>query len=247
MPDRRQRRRQDHHLNAIAGVLPIASGDILYDGARIDSVPAHRRLAPASPWCPRGAASSPASRWKRTCAWARDSRSDRAAHRGRPRAHLHHAAAHRGPPAGRSPVRSRGASSRWSRSAAPLLSRPRLLLLDEPSMGLAPRVVEDIFTLIGKIAREGVALLLVEQNARPGAGAGRSRVCDGERAHRARRRRRRSAAGSQSARSLPGRTRGRIIRGLRRSCTGPGSTLVSVGAPQGAKAAPRKTTSPPRP
>ena len=47
-----------------------------------------------------------------------------------------------------------------------LLSRPRLLLLDEPSMGLAPRVVEDIFTLIGKIARDGVALLLVEQNAR---------------------------------------------------------------------------------
>ena len=47
-----------------------------------------------------------------------------------------------------------------------LMSRPKLLLLDEPSMGLAPRVVEDIFTLIGKIARDGVALLLVEQNAR---------------------------------------------------------------------------------
>ncbi|MHB1375783.1 MAG: ATP-binding cassette domain-containing protein, partial [Thauera sp.] len=47
-----------------------------------------------------------------------------------------------------------------------LLCRPRLLLLDEPSMGLAPQLVEKVFTVIQDIAREGVALLLVEQNAR---------------------------------------------------------------------------------
>lgn len=47
-----------------------------------------------------------------------------------------------------------------------LLSRPRLLVLDEPSMGLAPIVVEAIFEVINNLSRDGVTLLLVEQNAR---------------------------------------------------------------------------------
>ncbi len=46
-----------------------------------------------------------------------------------------------------------------------LLSRPKLLLLDEPSMGLAPLVVEKIFEVVQSVAREGVTILLVEQNA----------------------------------------------------------------------------------
>ena len=50
--------------------------------------------------------------------------------------------------------------------ARALMSRPRLLLLDEPSMGLAPLVVETIFEIITSVAREGVTILLVEQNAR---------------------------------------------------------------------------------
>jgi branched-chain amino acid transport system ATP-binding protein len=50
--------------------------------------------------------------------------------------------------------------------ARAMMSRPRLLLLDEPSMGLAPLMVERIFEVIRAIAAEGVTLLLVEQNAR---------------------------------------------------------------------------------
>jgi branched-chain amino acid transport system ATP-binding protein len=46
------------------------------------------------------------------------------------------------------------------------MSRPRLLLLDEPSMGLAPLMVKSIFETIRAIAAEGATLLLVEQNAR---------------------------------------------------------------------------------
>ena len=47
-----------------------------------------------------------------------------------------------------------------------LMSRPKLLLLDEPSMGLAPLMVERIFEVVRGIAAEGVTMLLVEQNAR---------------------------------------------------------------------------------
>jgi branched-chain amino acid transport system ATP-binding protein len=46
-----------------------------------------------------------------------------------------------------------------------LMARPRLLLLDEPSMGLAPVLVEQIFDTIGDINRQGMTILLVEQNA----------------------------------------------------------------------------------
>jgi branched-chain amino acid transport system ATP-binding protein len=47
-----------------------------------------------------------------------------------------------------------------------LMSEPRLLMLDEPSLGLAPIIVEKIFEIIQKINREGTTILLVEQNAR---------------------------------------------------------------------------------
>ncbi|MCW5939420.1 MAG: ABC transporter ATP-binding protein [Fimbriimonadaceae bacterium] len=46
-----------------------------------------------------------------------------------------------------------------------LMSRPKLLLLDEPSMGLAPNLVTEIFNIIGELNRDGVTVLLVEQNA----------------------------------------------------------------------------------
>ncbi|MCI8908068.1 MAG: ABC transporter ATP-binding protein [Angelakisella sp.] len=47
-----------------------------------------------------------------------------------------------------------------------LMSHPRILLLDEPSMGLSPLLVKEIFTTIEEVNREGVTILLVEQNAK---------------------------------------------------------------------------------
>lgn len=49
--------------------------------------------------------------------------------------------------------------------ARALMSRPKLLLLDEPSLGLAPLIVEHIFALIGRLRESGLTILLVEQNA----------------------------------------------------------------------------------
>ncbi len=47
-----------------------------------------------------------------------------------------------------------------------LMSRPRLLMLDEPSLGLAPRIVDEVFAALALLNRSGLTLLLVEQNAR---------------------------------------------------------------------------------
>ena len=47
-----------------------------------------------------------------------------------------------------------------------LLSQPQLLMLDEPSMGLAPQMVDHLFEIIGRVVETGVSLLLIEQNAR---------------------------------------------------------------------------------
>ena len=47
-----------------------------------------------------------------------------------------------------------------------LMARPRLLMLDEPSLGLAPRIVREVFEIIQDLRRSGVSILLVEQNAR---------------------------------------------------------------------------------
>jgi branched-chain amino acid transport system ATP-binding protein len=50
--------------------------------------------------------------------------------------------------------------------ARALISRPRLLMLDEPSLGLAPTLVDRVFELVDELHREGVTILLVEQNVR---------------------------------------------------------------------------------
>ena len=73
-----------------------------------------------------------------------------------------------------------------------LMSRPKLLMLDEPSLGLAPMLVRDVFSVIRKIHDDGVTILLIEQNARMALKTGLC-LCLGDRNHNTFRNRRRGA------------------------------------------------------
>ena len=59
-----------------------------------------------------------------------------------------------------------GGQQQMGAVARGLMAKPRLLLLDEPSLGLAPVIVQKVFAIIGEIRRRGTTVLLVEQNAR---------------------------------------------------------------------------------
>jgi ABC-type transport system involved in cytochrome bd biosynthesis fused ATPase/permease subunit len=63
--------------------------------------------------------------------------------------------------------------------ARALMSQPKVLLLDEPSMGLSPIMVDKIFEVVRDVSAQGVTILLVEQNAQPRAADCRPRLRDG--------------------------------------------------------------------
>jgi len=151
-------------LNTLAGLLPPAAGDIRYQGARINTLAAHQRVR-------RGLALVPEGRGiftrlsvaenLRMGAYARRDTHAIAADLERVCALLPRIGERLEQLAGT----LSGGEQQMLAVGRALLSRPRLLLLDEPSMGLAPRIVETIFDLIQTIAREGVTVLLVEQKA----------------------------------------------------------------------------------
>ena len=97
-----------------------------------------------------------------------------------------------------------------------LMSRPRLLLMDEPSMGLSPALVQQNFQIIKTIHASGVAVLMVEQNAAMALSDRRPRVCPVDRGDRARGPGRRAAAPRGPQARLPGpvSTAGQRVRRL---------------------------------
>ena len=151
-------------LNAIAGVLPIAGGDIYYKGERINALPAHRRLRAGIALVPEGRGIFTRLTVEENLRMGAYSRNDSAgieADLERVYTMLPRIKERLPQVAGT----LSGGEQQMVAIGRALLSHPRLLLLDEPSMGLAPLVVEKIFEVVQSVAREGVTILLVEQNA----------------------------------------------------------------------------------
>jgi branched-chain amino acid transport system ATP-binding protein len=150
-------------LKAISGVQPIFAGRIVFDGQALDRVPAHRRVALGLVQVPQGRqvfAPLAVEDNLRLGAWTRrDAEVERALDSAYELFPALRASRHM-----RAGSLSGGQQQMLAISRA-LMAKPRLLLLDEPSMGLSPKLVEQILHALQALRREGLTMLLVEQNA----------------------------------------------------------------------------------
>jgi branched-chain amino acid transport system ATP-binding protein len=152
-------------LSALAGLVPPAGGTVLLGGREVTGLPAHRAVAAGLSLVPEGRAILGRMTIEENLRLAGELR--------RPRAEVEAAIAEQYQ---RFPVlgeRRRllagtlsGGEQQMLAFARALVARPRILLLDEPSMGLSPLLVDRIFEMVQAIHREGRTILLVEQNAR---------------------------------------------------------------------------------
>ena len=152
-------------LRAITGLVPPAAGRILYDGKDITGLRVHEIARRGLALVPEGRGIFAQLTIEENLAmgsYARHDKAGIAADRERSFTLFPRLKERRRQVAGT----LSGGEQQMLAIARALMSRPRLLLLDEPSMGLAPLMVEKIFEVIRAIACEGVTLLLVEQNAR---------------------------------------------------------------------------------
>lgn len=151
-------------LRAISGVQPVTAGSIRFEGKPLDKLPSHARVALGITQVPEGrqvfAPLSVEDNLK-LGAWSRRT-ADLAPQIARIYTLFPMLAAMRRTPAGA----LSGGQQQMLAIGRALMAQPRLLLLDEPSMGLAPMLVDQILETIRELKRDGLTMLLVEQNAR---------------------------------------------------------------------------------
>ena len=150
-------------LNTVAGLLKPESGTIEFDGASIAGVQAHKVVQRGLALCPEGRRVFTQMSVAENLEMGGYIRSDAENRETLERVYNHfpRLKERRGQVAG---TLSGGEQQMLAMGRA-LMSRPRLLMLDEPSMGLAPILVEEIFSIIKQLNESGTTVLLVEQNA----------------------------------------------------------------------------------
>jgi branched-chain amino acid transport system ATP-binding protein len=152
-------------LRAISGLVPPSAGTIRYGGRPIQGKPPHEIVALGVAQAPEGRgifANLTVEENLRVGAYARrEGWRELEEERSSALAHFPQIGERLGQRAGT----LSGGEQQMLAIARALLARPRLLLLDEPSLGLAPQIVQTIFRIIREINKAGTTILLVEQNA----------------------------------------------------------------------------------
>ncbi len=150
-------------LNTVAGLLKPATGNIEFEGQSLLNVPAHKIVSRGMALCPEGRRiflqltvqeNLEMGAYTRPSAETADLIADVYDRFPRLKERYRQVAG----------TLSGGEQQMLAMGRA-LMSRPRLMMLDEPSMGLAPILVEKIFEIIGELNKSGTTILLVEQNA----------------------------------------------------------------------------------
>jgi len=152
-------------LKALSGLLKPAAGQITYDGDDVTGKPAYELVRHGLAMIPEGRGVFPRLSVAENLAMGAYTQTNAAAVAQdfeRAYALFPRLAERRAQMAGT----LSGGEQQMLAMARALMCRPRLLLLDEPSMGLAPLMVQKIFETIRTVAAEGVTMLLVEQNAK---------------------------------------------------------------------------------
>ncbi len=152
-------------LRTLAGLLHPAGGQIQYDGKNLKNIPAHQRAAMGIALVPEGRgvfARMTVAENLQMGAYTRSDKHEITSDLQRMYGLFPRLAERKDQLAGT----LSGGEQQMVAMARALMSRPRLLMLDEPSMGLAPIMVQKIFETIRDIAALGMSILLVEQNAR---------------------------------------------------------------------------------
>ena len=152
-------------LKGVTGLQPVSGGTVRYDGEDVTGRPAFELVRRGLAMVPEGRGVFGALSLEENLAMGAYIRSDKAGIREdveRAFALFPRLKERRRQTAGT----LSGGEQQMLAMARALMSRPRLLLLDEPSMGLAPLMVQKVFETVIAVSREGVTILLIEQNAK---------------------------------------------------------------------------------
>lgn len=151
-------------LRAISGLLPLAGGKIIFDGSDITRASARKILSLGIAHCPEGRHVFPHMTVEENLemgSYLRKDRKEVAADLARIFEQFPRIAERRQQPAGT----LSGGEQQMLAIARALMSKPKLIMFDEPSLGLAPNIVERTFDIITGIRDTGTTVLMVEQNA----------------------------------------------------------------------------------
>jgi len=152
-------------IKTLSGLRKVSSGAIMFDGQDISKVPAHERVDLGISQAPEGRGIFPGMTVLENLEMGKFHRKNRKAEMNEDLDNIYTLFPRLKERSSQAGGTLSGGEQQMLAIGRALMSRPKVLLLDEPSMGLAPQMIANIFRIITQINKQGVTILLVEQNA----------------------------------------------------------------------------------